>query len=214
MAEFIFGVDFGTTNSLASYVDPVSGRVVNLVNLTDRRPHPSVVWYRGGSVVVGREARKWLDESESAISGSFVRSPKRLLQAHGTVFVDGREIDPVDVISEVLGHLRNDAVAQERPHAAPLKRAVFTIPVELDGEGRGRLREAARKAGISVVQFVHEPLAALYGYLRSQPNFRELVGELDGQRVLVFDWGGGHSRPHTLSSAGRAPASGSEPRQQ
>lgn len=191
MAELIFGVDFGTTNSLASYVDPVSDRVVNLVNLSDRRPHPSVVWYRGGSVVVGRDARKWLDASEEAISGSFVRSPKRLLQAHGTVFVDGREVDPVDVIAEVLAHIKKDAVGPERQHAIPLGRAVLTIPVELDGEGRGRLRQAARKAGISVVQFVHEPLAALYGYLRSQPNYRQLIGELDGQRVLVFDWGGG-----------------------
>jgi molecular chaperone DnaK len=67
----------------------------------------------------------------------------------------------------------------------------MTIPVRLDGGGRRRLREAARKAGIGVVQFVHEPLAALYSYLRSQRDYRRRLAELDGCRVLVFDWGGG-----------------------
>jgi len=67
----------------------------------------------------------------------------------------------------------------------------MTIPVRLDGAGRRRLREAARKAGIGVVQFVHEPLAALYSYLRSQRDYRRRLAELDGCRVLVFDWGGG-----------------------
>jgi hypothetical protein len=191
VAELIFGLDFGTTNSLASYVDPVEGRLVNLVNLSDHRPHPSVVWYRGDSIVVGREARKWLDAGDEVVSGSFVRSPKRLLHAGGTVFVEGREVDPVDLVSRVLAFLKRDAADPERKHALPLERAVFTIPVELDGEGRARLREAARKAGIGVVQFVHEPLAALYGYLRAQENHRQLVTELEGQRLLVFDWGGG-----------------------
>jgi hypothetical protein len=42
-----------------------------------------------------------------------------------------------------------------------------------------------------VVQFVHEPLAGLYGYLRRQPDFDRTVAELEGELVLVFDWGGG-----------------------
>jgi molecular chaperone DnaK (HSP70) len=60
-----------------------------------------------------------------------------------------------------------------------------------DGAGRRRLREAAKKAEIGIVQFVHEPLAALYAYLRSQPDYRRRLAELDGCRILVFDWGGG-----------------------
>jgi molecular chaperone DnaK len=42
-----------------------------------------------------------------------------------------------------------------------------------------------------VVQFVHEPLAALYGFLRMSEGTSDLVRRYDGKLLLVFDWGGG-----------------------
>jgi molecular chaperone DnaK len=41
------------------------------------------------------------------------------------------------------------------------------------------------------VQFVHEPVAALYAYLRSQEDIGRELARLEGRSVLVFDWGGG-----------------------
>lgn len=192
MAERTFGLDFGTTNSLAAFVDEVSGRMIAFSDPNDR-PHPSVVWYRGGEVVVGQRARRELDSGDEAISGDFVRSPKRLLNFDAPIYVAGRTIDPSDVVAEVLRFIKADATNPERSknERSVVDRAVFSIPVDLDGLGRQRLRRAARSAGIAVVQFVHEPLAALYGYLRAQPDFHRLLTELEGQRLLVFDWGGG-----------------------
>jgi hypothetical protein len=191
MAEAILGLDFGTTNSLAAYVD-ASGVARSLTNIEDDRPHPSTVWYRGGEIVVGREARGHLEAGTDSISGAFVLSPKRLLRTEATVDVEGTRTDPRDIVKEVLQFLKNDAASTKRGASArDLTRAVMTIPVELDGEGRKRLREAARKAGIAVEQFVHEPLAALYGWLRSQQDYKERLAQLEGKRVLVFDWGGG-----------------------
>src|SRR5262245_41492048 len=179
MAGQVFGLDFGTTNSLLSSI----GRDGTPIHLTDEkdRPHPSVVWYRGGEVIVGRKARENLDAGAEAITGSFVRSPKRLLDADAPIHVGGRDIDPRDVIAEVLQFLQIDAATQQ-PVRHQVDRAVLTIPVKLDGAGRRRLREAARKAQIGIVQFVHEPLAALYAYLRSQTDYRRRLAELDGCR--------------------------------
>jgi molecular chaperone DnaK len=188
MAGQVFGLDFGTTNSLLSVIGR-DGRPMHLTDERDR-PHPSVVWYRGGEIVVGRKARENLDSGVEAITGSFVRSPKRLLDHDAPIYVGGRDLDPRDVISEVLRFLRNDATTAQAVQHKP-DRAVMTIPVKLDGAGRRRLREAAKKAEIGIVQFVHEPLAALYAYLRSQPDYRRRLAELDGCRILVFDWGGG-----------------------
>src|SRR5262249_15102111 len=141
----------------------------------------------GGDVIVGRRAREHLDAGAEAITGSFVRSPKRLLDQDAPIHVAGRDLDPRDVIAGVLQFLRRDAsVVGHR-----VERAVMTIPVKLDGDGRQRLREAARKAEIGVAQFVHEPLAALYAHLRSTTDYRRRLAELDGGRILVFDWGGG-----------------------
>jgi hypothetical protein len=191
MAQSVVGVDFGTTNSLVARIDNL-GRLRSLTNVEDDRPHPSTVWYRAGDVIVGREARKHLESGSETISGSFVRSPKRLLFQEAPVDVDGTRRDPVDIVAEVLGFLKNDAGSSNRGEAAvQIDRAVVTIPVDLDGDGRRRLRDAARKAGIGVVQFVHEPLAALYAWFRSRSDYQEACAEMDGRRIVVFDWGGG-----------------------
>lgn len=191
MARPVLGLDFGTTNSLASYVDH-EGEVRSFLNVRDARPHPSTVWYRGGEVVVGREARAHLEGSQGAVTGAFVRSPKRLLFRDSLVEIDGTQRDPVDVVAEVLRFLKEDARSPERgDNATQIDRVVLTIPVDLDGPGRKRLREAARKAGIRIEQFVHEPLAALYAWLKSQDDFDRAVEEFEGQKLLVFDWGGG-----------------------
>jgi molecular chaperone DnaK (HSP70) len=50
---------------------------------------------------------------------------------------------------------------------------------------------AGLKAGIRIQQFVHEPLAALYGYLRGRQSFERSAFALEGRLVLVVDWGGG-----------------------
>jgi molecular chaperone DnaK (HSP70) len=61
----------------------------------------------------------------------------------------------------------------------------------MDGRGRKVLREALLAAGVYVDLFVHEPLAALYGFFRDQENFEEAILSYDGKLILVFDWGGG-----------------------
>lgn len=190
MSATVFGIDFGTTNSLASRV--VGDRVLPLVDEVTGRPHPSVVWYRGGDIVVGREARQYLDITESGAPPGFVRSPKMTLRRAGPIFVDGLAIDPTDAVAEVLRHLKSDASRpRERAKGVPLEHAVMTIPVDFGGSERRLLRLAARKAGIGVVQFVHEPVAALYAYLRSQTEFQRQLARFEGRTVLVFDWGGG-----------------------
>ena len=192
MTNTAFGLDFGTTNSLVAFI-PAKGEAISLSDQATGRPHPSVIWYRGRDVVVGTEARKNMDLTETGAPPGFVRSPKMSLRRNGPIFVDGRPIDPTDAVAEVLKHLKEDAAAPRDGPASGhnLRRAVFTIPVDFGGPERRSLREAARKAGLGVVQFVHEPVAALYAYLRSKPDMGRELARLEGRSVLVFDWGGG-----------------------
>jgi hypothetical protein len=114
------------------------------------------------------------------------------LRREGPIHLDGRDLAPSDAIAQVLSFLRADA---RKPRAGgepyEVERAVMTIPVDFEGPQRRELRAAARKAGIGVVQFVHEPVAALYAHLRGRTNFRRELAELEGRVLLVFDWGGG-----------------------
>src|SRR5262249_54389533 len=124
------------------------------------------------------------------IGQGFVRSPKMALRRNGPIYVEGRSIEPADVVAEVLRHIRERA-ANRRDQRYDITRAVVTVPVDFAGPQRRLLRAAARKAGIGVLQFVHEPAAALYAHLRAKPDFHRELAQLENRIVLVFDWGGG-----------------------
>lgn len=179
----IYGFDFGTTNSLISVIEGD-----RCISFTDNGlPHPSVVCYEGDEVVVGRKARERLATAGLGVIGNVVRSPKTLLGKH-SVYVDGVSRSPRQMVADIVRFVSEHA-SDERQ--ADYSRAVVTIPVDMNGERRRDLREAFRQAGITIDQFVHEPLAALYGHLRTQPDFDSEIRRLNRQYMLVFDWGGG-----------------------
>jgi actin-like ATPase involved in cell morphogenesis len=184
----VVGFDFGTTNSVMSFIS--GDRCIPI--LDEGFPHPSVVSYRGGQVIVGREAKKELASATSGVVGNIVKSPKTML-GQNSVTVEGHRYSPKDLVRDVVAHVmqhaRNDRVA--KGSGEDFTRAVVTIPVDMNGGRRRELREACRIAGLSVYQFVHEPLAALYGHLRGLPDFKAEFARLNRELVLVFDWGGG-----------------------
>jgi molecular chaperone DnaK len=184
----IVGFDFGTTNSLISVV--VGDRVIDVFD-EEGRPHPSVVRYEGEAVIVGREARQALEEVGIGVYGNTVRSPKFLL-GQEVVSVGGVDRSPVDIVADVIRYVRSESKrSRQRQVLGDLDRAVVTIPVNMNGPRRAALREAFGHAGISVSQFVHEPLAALYGFLRSSTDADGAVRALMRRNVLDVDWGGG-----------------------
>lgn len=187
----IFGLDFGTTNSVASFINPHRGahRPILLTNRDDGRPHPSVVWYSAEGPVVGRKARDRMSELGLGVFGDVIRSPKMYLGSPSPICVGGTTRTAVDVVSEILSFILQDAKDRKLGH--DFTHAVVTIPVSMRGTARRELREAAHKAGLRIHQFVHEPLAALYGYLRNSSDYAEEMSRLEGRLALVFDWGGG-----------------------
>jgi molecular chaperone DnaK len=184
----VIGFDFGTTNSLASVV--IGEDVITF--LENEQPIPSVVSFEGGKVEVGRKAHDKLTSAGLGVQGSTVRSPKTLLGREEQL-IDGVRRDPVKMVEHVLDHVRRFVLQTKtsREQKLQMDRVVATIPVNMEGHRRALLRQAFRQAGMSVVQFVHEPLAALYGYLRMSEGTSDLIRRYDGKLLLVFDWGGG-----------------------
>jgi molecular chaperone DnaK (HSP70) len=72
-----FGIDFGTTNSVAAFCDGRAGKVRALTDVTNNLPHPSVVWYRGDQTTVGQEAKHSLHGYVNVAGSAFVPSVKR-----------------------------------------------------------------------------------------------------------------------------------------
>lgn len=179
----IIGFDFGTTNSLISIVH--GNRPINYLDI-EERPIPSVVCYEGTRKIIGREAKERLEQAGLGVQGNIVRSPKMYL-GKDSVFVEGAEKSPVDIVADVVRYVFHQA---QRDSLGPISGAVVTIPVDMDGHRRRALRDAFRLAGLRIVQFVHEPLAALYGLFRDR-DVPTLLRRYDNKLILVFDWGGG-----------------------
>lgn len=182
----VVGFDFGTTNSLASVV--IGDEVISF--LENEQPIPSVVSFEGGKIVVGRKAHDKLTSAGLGVQGSTVRSPKTLLGREEQL-IDGVRRDPVKMVEYVLDHVRQYVLQTKAGRELKMERVVATIPVNMEGHRRSLLRQAFRQAGMSVVQFVHEPFAALYGYLRMSEGAADLIRRYEGKLLLVFDWGGG-----------------------
>ena len=181
----VVGFDFGTTNSLISVVR--GDRAINYLD-EELRPIPSMVCYEGAQKILGRDAKERLAQAGLGVQGNIVRSPKMYL-GRDSVYIDGTEKSPVDIVADVVRHVIQQAKSSNRD-LGKIDGAVVTIPVDMEGYRRRALRDAFRQAGLRIVQFVHEPLAALYGLFRNQ-NLPEMLRRYDKKLVLVFDWGGG-----------------------
>lgn len=181
----VVGFDFGTTNSLISVVR--GQRAISFLD-DEQRPIPSVVCYEGVQKILGREAKERLAQAGLGVQGNIVRSPKMFL-GRESVFVEGTERSSVDIVSDVVRHVLHQAQSSARD-LGEIPGAVVTIPVDMEGYRRRALREAFMLAGLRIVQFVHEPLAALYGLFRDQ-DLASMLRRYDRKLVLVFDWGGG-----------------------
>jgi actin-like ATPase involved in cell morphogenesis len=179
------GFDFGTTNSLISIIQ--GGRAIHFLD-EEQRPTPSVICYEGAQKIIGRDAKERLSQAGLGVQGNIVRSPKMYL-GRDSVFLEGTERSPVDIVADVVRYVLDEAQSSRRD-LGEVTGAVVTIPVNMEGYQRRALREAFRLAGLRIVQFVHEPLAALYGFFRSR-DLPAMLRRYDKKLVLVFDWGGG-----------------------
>ena len=106
------------------------------------------------------------------------------------IFVEGVERSPTDIVADVVRHVIDTARSRRDLSLGDVAGAVVTIPVDMNGRRRRALREAFLQTDLRIVQFVHEPLAALYGLFRKR-DLRAMTRRYEGRLVLVFDWGGG-----------------------
>ena len=181
----VVGFDFGTTNSLISVVR--GDRPINFLD-EEGRPFPSVVCYEGAQKLYGWEAKGRLATAGLGVHGNVIRSPKMYL-GRDSVFVEGTERSPVDMVADVVRHVHQQAQSSGRG-LGDVSGAVVTIPVDMAGYRRRALRDAFRLAELRIVQFVHEPLAALYGFFRNH-DLPAMLRRYHNKLILVFDWGGG-----------------------
>jgi actin-like ATPase involved in cell morphogenesis len=193
----IFGIDFGTSYTSIAVVEGNKVRV--LQDEEGQYLLPSVVSYpEEGAPLVGWPAK----EKIATLPGTTFTSPKRLI---GRAFRDPR-LDSIiggspvryvegpggTVVAEIYGQqlaipqvctevFRRVAEIGWRASGVPVERVVLSAPVAFGGE-RAAIKRAAERAGLAVMGMIDEPVAAAMAFG---------LGLAPGQRVAVYDFGGG-----------------------
>ena len=191
----IIGIDLGTTNSVAAYME--DGHPAIIPNLEGEALTPSVVAFaRDDRAWVGRVAKAQAMAnplrtvfsvkrrigracSQGADSATVVSSIKRQMGSDYVVRVDGRAYGPVEISAMILEKLKADS---EIYLGESVERAVITVPAYFNDSQRRATSDAASLAGLEVVRLVNEPTAAALAY------------GLDIEKahtILVWDLGGG-----------------------
>jgi molecular chaperone DnaK len=196
--ERIVGIDLGTTNSLVAYME--GDRPVVIPGEDGLNLVPSVVALdENGQIVVGSAARKYLIEtperavySVKRLMGRGVEDvqdelklfPFRLADdlAAGEVLrikLSDKTFTPPEISAFILRQLKRNA---ERYFAAPVTKAVITVPAYFNDAQRQATKDAGRIAGLEVLRLVNEPTAASLAYGLDKKN---------AETVAVYDLGGG-----------------------
>jgi molecular chaperone DnaK len=197
-SDRIVGIDLGTTNSLVAFMQGEHSVVIpgedgsNLV--------PSVVALdERDQIIVGNAARRYLIETPERAVYSIKRLMGRGLEdvqeelalfpfrladdlQPGEVLrisLGERTFTPPEISAFILRQLKRNA---ERFFAAPVSKAVITVPAYFNDAQRQATKDAGRIAGLDVQRLVNEPTAASLAYGLDQKR---------NGTVAVYDLGGG-----------------------
>jgi len=177
------GIDLGTTNSAAAWVDE-SGHTLMLRNIEGDLITPSVVFFDDAEVVVGKEAKRAAAAYPDRVAQWVKRDMGCPVYSHP---IRGEYLPPEVIQACVLRKFRADILASLGPAA----KAVLTVPAYFDELRRKATADAGEMAGLSLLDIVNEPTAAALG-------FGETLGYLspggkvrDEMTVMVYDLGGG-----------------------
>ena len=194
----IIGIDLGTTNTCASYVE--KGRPKIIPGRMGSNTIPSMITFDAdGTFHVGQRAadRQILQPlrtvygSKRLVGRTFRAELAADLQEHFAyplAEADGQrfgarigdEVISMDTIAaRILEEVRSTAEAHLE---VPVEAAVITVPAYFSEVQREAVRRAAREAKLVVHRIVNEPTAAAVAYGHNQTK---------KARVAVWDFGGG-----------------------
>jgi molecular chaperone DnaK len=176
MPDASFGIDLGTTYSVAAYVDE-TGRPSIARNSIGDETTPSIVYFESASnVVVGDTAKR----TSLIYPDRVVARIKREMGQKRTYDFDGVEYTPESISALILKQIAQDAAVSANREVGHV---VITVPAYFGMLERDATKKAGNIAGLDVVGIVPEPVAAALHY--------DVVTAAAGKNVLVYDLGGG-----------------------
>ncbi len=177
----ILGIDLGTTNSEAAFVDE-SGDAKIIPSAEGSayggKMFPSVVAFtKDGQRLVGIAAKRQAVVNPEGT----IRETKRKMGTTEKIHVKSvnKEFTPQEISAMVLQKIKTDAEAYL---GETVDAAVITVPAYFDDNQRQATKDAGEIAGFEVKRIINEPTAAAMAYG---------LGKEEEYKVAVLDFGGG-----------------------
>lgn len=172
----MIGIDLGTTNSLATYIDD-NGEIQFIKNEYGNILIPSVVGIdENDDIVVGELAK----ERRMMNAGETASNFKRRMGTDAKIKVKNRTFDAQMLSSFVLKHLKENA---EKQLNEKINRAIISVPAYFNDKQRRDTKMAAELAGLTVERLINEPTAAALSLGSNILN--------QNLKFIVLDLGGG-----------------------
>jgi len=177
----IIGIDLGTSNSAASYMEAGKPKMIPSAEgttLVGGKAFPSYVAFtKEGELLVGEPARRQaVANPEGTISAA-----KRKMGTDFKYKIYGKEYTPQQISAFILQKIKKDS---ELYFGDKVEKAVITVPAYFSDAQRQATKDAGTIAGLEVIRLVNEPTAACLAY--GLDKFKD-----KDQQVLVFDFGAG-----------------------
>lgn len=193
----IIGIDLGTTNSVVSFMEAGTPKVIP--NQEGNNTTPSIVAFtKDGDRLVGSIAkRQAVTNAENTIASvkrfigkkfsdltqdeikKFPYTLKEGKNGETVVLVKGKEYTPAEISSAVLQKLKS---AAEDYLGEKVTEAVITVPAYFNDAQRQATKTAGQIAGLNVKRIINEPTAAALAYGMDKKG---------NETIAVFDFGGG-----------------------
>ncbi|MBP7780321.1 MAG: Hsp70 family protein [Burkholderiaceae bacterium] len=173
-----YGIDLGTSNSLIAKFDKGNVEVFKNPN-GFKETLPSVVGFRNDRILIGDQARSYLQRDPKSVVSHF----KRKMGTSETFKIKALNSSksPVELSAYVLKELKAFVHTGEQVDGA-----VITIPASFDTVQSNATKEAGTLAGFKTVVLLQEPIAASLAYANKEKNV-----DLKNSQWLVYDLGGG-----------------------
>ncbi len=186
MDRYLYGIDFGTTNSALAIFDEEKKEIVETIII------PSLIYFPSTSIpnqekyVIGDLAiEAYLSDN---MEGRFIKSIKQILPRRSFIEtrIQNKRFNASDLVALILKELKDraDQIIGYNCTKAIIGRPVFFDDDDTmkDSLAQTRLNKAAQIAGFTNIRFQFEPIGAAFAYEKSIQK---------KENVLVADLGGG-----------------------
>ena len=175
--EVIIGIDLGTTNSEAAYLE--GGRPVIIPSAEGStfggKMFPSVVAFtKDGERIVGDPAKRQAVLNPE----NTIMNIKRKMGTKHKVTIKKKKYSPEEISAMILQKIRADAEAHL---GVDIEKAVITVPAYFNDNQRQATIDAGKIAGLKVERIINEPTAAALAYgLDKEGEYTVAVLDLGG----------------------------------